>query len=200
MVPLQMTPYEKVERLKKAAIRVGVAGFGAALIYAVANGGFPESALRVTDHKQLGTIKTDAPEKIPAKVETVISVEKPSEARSQDVIPHVKSPTQAVLRDSLAPSRKTVSTTRTEVQRFDRCVPACDTRDPQVANRSAMERIPSVRMSLDEVPSVQEQETLASDRSIVGRGRDLLGRVADVPDTTLTMGRRAIQFAVNAIR
>ncbi|MFK3780121.1 hypothetical protein [Agrobacterium sp. NPDC089420] len=188
----------KEQKTGKIALSLGAVGFGFLSLYAVA-----DAVLRKENHLPTELAKTEA---VPfVKQETVDQDEGrkipeiPPLAQVPGPVERVPLPSPALLRASVTPSVKKAPQPVYNVQRFDRCVPACDTRDPQITGAVASAQ-PPLPPAEAEVPLPPEPEASGNNFSLLESGGQLLGKVAEAPGMTLDKGRQVIRFAADAFR
>ncbi|ATN37413.1 hypothetical protein ACO34A_26970 (plasmid) [Rhizobium sp. ACO-34A] len=203
MAPLQMTLHEKLEKIWNMGVLFSIAGLGVFLVYAVAGDGSPHVAMSPDNGNELVSSRPKETEK--EKIaENAATAENSSNIRQELLATQDQSPAKRIdlpsletLRASVATAKKPAANTiYAEVQRYDRCLPYCDTRDPLIANRPETERIPQMDTSQSEVSAVPETEPL----SVAHSGREFLGYVAEAPATTLKKGKQVFQFAADLLR
>lgn len=81
------------------------------------------------------------------------------------------------------------------VDRFDVCLPKCETRDPQIVGRSGAQGLEPGPKAI----GTEVQETVARSAA-PGSGHSLLRTAANVPGMALTTGKRVFNGLVDAIR
>ncbi|MCR5942713.1 hypothetical protein FG152_18110 [Ochrobactrum sp. XJ1] len=196
MAPLPMTSYERAGRAGKVAAFIGVAGLGSALVYAAAGGVFPRTEPSPAEMTASHPNEIGGGELPHSRVEP-LTVKASSEGHRESPMTHVVLPDPEMLRASVKPDRK--ATLGVDVQRFDLCRPACDTRDPLVAAKQDVAQVPPESAFQPIQAPIPESEPVVSHGRLVRGGREVLGLVTDASGAALNKGKATLRLAMDTI-
>lgn len=196
MTQLPMTPHEKSQRARKIALCAGGVAFAAFILFT--------SGL---DKAETGTVIDMAhsePKNAvgrPSRDDVIVVGSIPPKIEQGDAEPQaglqvkrVQLPSSEAIRASLGTDKK-AARFDSLARGFETCLPHCETRDPLVFGMRPSQRADLYTSSEVEEEAVTRPAPAQPDRSLLERGGDFLGAVADMPSLTIDKGRQVIRYA-----
>lgn len=180
----------------RAAFSLGMCGALAGFLYITAQNGMAESssgrqavpqAATVVATLDTGAVHSPAmPEAKPVAVAVPLKVSTPAvaSAQIQTVIP--------TKRPDISP-KASVAAAGNSVERFDKCLPNCETRDPMIVGQAASEPAP-----FDPNPQVDAMVEQPVSFPVLRSAGTLLDRALEVPGDAIRKGKSAITSVVRS--
>jgi hypothetical protein len=183
--------------LQKSAFYVAVAGLGLSATW-WAGGGDLESKRPIPVESFVGSTQTA--ETRPAKndVLAVLPQKPSSEIGPAASAREVTLPIPAIVRTSAEPVRKPATPKRRQsLESFERCLPACETRDPLASsNRTPLQAVRDV--ALEEATPARQPVGFGD--AVMEGGSEFISRAVYASRQALGTGRSAILLIVDAVR
>lgn len=205
MPPLPMTPYEKSQRARKITLYAGAAALVGFAVYGAISADFEKAP--VSNAGKVAVAKSfetkDAVDR-PSRDDAIIVGSIPPKIDQGTVdektglhVKRVQLPSPEAIRASLSVDRKIAI--RPKAREFETCLPNCETRDPLIIGATTSHRPDRQSPSENEAEAVLRPEP-QWDRSLLQRGGDFLGLVADAPATTIDKSKQAIAYAAQLLQ
>lgn len=180
----------------RAAFSLGMCGALAGLLYLTAQDGMADVSTAQQTAPRTATILASLDSKSGIDRAQAVIDASPPVASPATQIPAVVSVTP--IERPAIPTRRPaapvkIPAAKTEVARFDRCSPACDTRDPMIVGFAD-----KTRETASEAPEAYEDLGQPVDSPILSGASNLLDRALDVPGAAFRKGRAVIRTVVQA--
>ncbi|MEQ1951786.1 hypothetical protein [Mesorhizobium sp. CN2-181] len=182
----------------RIALELGAVVLSVSLIYLATDGGSPDVDTPRTSFigpaADLADVETAniRPADLPKKAE-------PIEPKAERQFMHVKLPSPTQLPGTPDKPKKFASRSHGDVQRFDDCLPACDTRDPLVVGALRTVELLPVEGRQPEIAPDPAPDAFPPANRVMRSGRALVERVVELPGDTLASGKHAFRWAVDAL-
>ncbi|MDE1992923.1 MAG: hypothetical protein KGI75_10495 [Rhizobiaceae bacterium] len=184
--------------LDRSAFYLIIAGLGLSMASWASKDDF-ESNRPVTQPPALAELTPVTPTR-PIKDDILVaSLEEPTATAVPEVKPEVVAAVVPIPRPVYAPAQSAAVPKHTEdAASFEKCLPACDTRDPMVAsNRAAPD--------LEDRPEIDEQPDVVVERvglpgTLLHGGRDLVSDALGASRHAIGLGRSTVAALVEVVR